>query len=118
MNEKDKKLYILIERPDEITGQHIYGRKDKMKYYIKYTGKKSLSEEKKKQKDNIKIVGREFGELFLDIDIDLKDYEISNIEKPKFHKKNDIGYIVYDLKIISNLDFDIDIEQKNELNNK
>ena len=89
-----------------------------MKYYIKYTGKKCLSEEENKQKDNINIVGREFGEFILDIDIDLKDYEISNIEKPKFHEKNGIGYIVYDLKNISNLDFEVDSEKKNELNDK
>jgi len=118
INEEEKKLYILIERPGEISDQHIYGRKDNMKYNIKYTGKKSLSEEEKNQKDNIKIVGREFGEFVLDIDINMKDYEISNIEKPEFTEKNGIGYIVYDLKNISNLDFVIGKEQKKELNNQ
>ena len=118
INEEEKKLYILIERPGEITDQHIYGRKDKMKYNIKYTGKKCLSEEEKQQKGNTKIVGREFGEFILDIDIDLKDYEISNLEKPEFKEKNGIGYIIYNLKNISNLDFTINTEEKKENNSK
>ena len=89
-----------------------------MKYNIKYTGKKCLSEEEKQQKGNTKIVGREFGEFIFDIDIDLKDYEISNLEKPEFKEKNCIGYIIYNLKNISNIDFTINTEEKKENNSK
>ena len=46
--------------------------------------------------------GRDFGEFILDINIYLKDYEISNLEEPKYYDKNGIQYIEYNLLKIEN----------------
>ena len=66
-------------------------------YIIQYKGKKVMSEEELKYRDNMKNVGRKFDEFNLDIPISLKDYEISNLEKPNHYDKNGIGYIEYNL---------------------
>ena len=109
--EGKEKLYILIETPGEITDENInLGKtKNNKEYLIQYKGKKCLSEEENKQKDNIKIVGREFGEFILDIPIPLKGYEILNLKEPKCHNEKGIEIIEYELKNISN----INIELKN-----
>ena len=109
--EGKEKLYILIETPGEIADENINAGKTKnnKEYLIQYKGKKCLSEEENKQKDNIKIVGREFGEFILDIPIPLKGYEILNLKEPKCHNEKGIEIIEYELKNISN----INIELKN-----
>ena len=109
-----EKLCILVEAPGEITNESVHTRIDNMKYYIQYKGKKCLSEEENKQKDDIKIVGREFGEFTLEVPISMKDYEISNIKNPKCYSERGIEYIEYELENIS----DINIELKNGTNSK
>ena len=109
-----EKLCILVETPGEITNESVHMRIDNMKYYIQYKGKKCLSEEENKQKDDIKIVGREFGEFTLEVPISMKDYEISNIKTPKCYNERGIEYIEYELENIS----DINIELKNGTNSK
>ena len=109
--EGKEKLIILIETPGEITDENIIPGKTKnnKEYLIQYKGKKCLIEEENNQKDDIKIVGREFGEFILDITIPLKGYEILNLKEPKCHNEKGIEFIEYELKNISN----INIELKN-----
>jgi len=122
--EGKEKLYILIELPGEITDENINPGKTKnnKEYLIQYKGKKCLSDEENKQKDNIKIVGREFGEFILDIPIPLKGYEILNLKEPKCHNEKGIEIIEYELKNISNINIELkngnyEISEK-EKNNK
>lgn len=111
---KDK-LFILIERPGDIIDEHIIPSKNDMIYIIQYRGIKCLSEEENKQKNNMKNVGREFGEFIMDIPIALKDYEISNLEQPNYYEKDGIEYIEYELKNISKLNIEM---KKKETNSK
>ena len=122
--EGKEKLYILIETPGEIIDENINPGKTKnnKEYLIQYKGKKCLSEEENKQKDYIKIVGREFGEFILDIPIPLKGYEILNLKEPKCHNEKGIEIIEYELKNISNINIELkngnyEISEK-EKNNK
>ena len=73
-----------------------------------------------KQKDNIKIVGREFGEFILDISIPFKDYEILNLDEPECQREKGIEIIKYELKNNSNINIELNegIKSKNEENNK
>ena len=112
LKEGQEKLNILIEQPGVIIPKCIKPSKDKMKYHIQYMGKKCLSDEEMNQKDNLKIIGREFGEFVLDIPIDLKEYEIANIDNPKCFCENGIQKIVFELKNISNINIVINNEIK------
>ena len=120
--EGKEKLNILIEAPGEITDEKISPRKttNNKNYLIQYKGKKSLNEEEMKQKDNIKIVGREFGEFILDISIPLKDYEILNLDEPECQREKGIEIIKYELKNNSNINIELNegIKSKNEEKNK
>ena len=95
--EGKEKLCKLIEAPGVITNESFHRKIGNMKYYIQYKGKKCLSDEENKQKDDIKIVGREFGEFTLEIPISMKDYEISNIKSQKCYNEKGIEYIEYEL---------------------
>ena len=99
---KEEKLIILIERPGDIKDINIVPKKYNTKYIIQYKGKKYPSEEEKKYEENMINEGRDFGEFILDINIYLKDYEISNLEEPKYYDKNGIQYIEYNLLKIEN----------------
>ena len=114
-----EKLYILIEAPGEITDEKINPRKteDNKEYIIQYSGKKCLNEEESKQKNNIKIVGRDFGEFILDIPISLKDYEILNLDGPKYFREKGIEFIEYELKNISNISIDLNYSESEENKN-
>ena len=117
--EGKEKLYILIEAPGEITDEKINPRKteDNKEYIIQYRGKKCLNEEELKQKDNIKIIGRDFGEFILDIPIPLKDYEILNLDVPKYFREKGIEVIEYELKNISNISIDLNYSESEEKKN-
>ena len=97
---KDK-LFILIERPGNIIDTCIVAKKKDTMYNIQYSGKKCLSDEEKKFSENMNNIGREFGEFFLDIPICLKNYEISDLEKPNHYDKNGIEFIEFNLRNIS-----------------
>ena len=114
-----EELYILIEAPGEITEEKINPKKteDNKEYIIQYSGKKCLNEEESKQKNNIKIVGRDFGEFILDIPISLKDYEILNLDGPKYFREKGIEFIEYELKNISNISIDLNYSESEENKN-
>ena len=95
--DEKEKLVILIERPGNIIDVEIIPKKNNKMYIIQYKGKKVMTEEELKYKENMKNVGRKFDEFNLDIPISLKGYEISNLEKPNHYDKNGIGYIEYNL---------------------
>ena len=95
--DEKEKLVILIERPGNIIDIEIIPKKNNKMYIIQYKGKKVMTEEELKYKENMKNVGRKFDEFNLDIPISLKGYEISNLEKPNHYDKNGIGYIEYNL---------------------
>jgi len=97
LEDKNEKLVILIERPGNIIDIEIIPKKNNKMYIIQYKGKKVMTEEELKYKENMKNVGRKFDEFNLDIPISLKGYEISNLEKPNHYDKNGIGYIEYNL---------------------
>ena len=90
---------------------------DNKEYIIQYRGKKCLNEEELKQKDNIKIIGRDFGEFILDIPIPLKDYEILNLDVPKYFREKGIEVIEYELKNISNISIDLNYSESEEKKN-
>ena len=117
-----EKLNILIEAPGEITDEKITPMKteNNKNYLIQYRGKKSLNEEEITQKDNIKIVGREFGEFILDVSIPLKDYEILNLDEPECHREKGIEIIRYELKNNSNINIELNdgVNSKGEENKK
>ena len=100
---KKVKLLILIERPGNFVDIQIIPKKINNMYIIQYKGKKCLSEEELKFKENMKNEGREFGEFILDIPIPLKEYEITNLDKPKNYEKNGTEYIEYELTKINNI---------------
>ena len=95
--DEKSKLLILIERQGNFVDIQIIPKKINNMYIIQYKGKKCLSEEELKFKENMKNEGREFGEFILDIPISLKEDEIANLEKHKNYEKNGIEYIEYEL---------------------
>ena len=85
-------------------------------YIIQYKGKKCLNEEESKEKD-IKIVRRDFREFILDIPISLKNYQILNLDSPKYFREKSIEFIEYELKNISNISIDLNYTKCEENKN-
>ena len=73
---KKVKLLILIERPGNFVDIQIIPKKINNMYIIQYKGKKCLSEEELKFKENMKNERTEFGEFILDIPISLKNMKL------------------------------------------
>ena len=58
LEDKNEKLVILIERPGNIIDIEIIPKKNNKMYIIQYKGKKVMTEEELKYKENMKNVGR------------------------------------------------------------
>ncbi len=60
------------------------------------------------------ISGREFGEFTLDIPINLKNYQISNINNVKINDKKGIKYIEFELENLCDIEINCDKNEEKE----